>query len=334
MDVLESPMTPEAYGREGNDAQGALTANAVVFTGDKSVELKALALTDPKDGDVVVQTEVSGISMGTEKLFWSGDMPPFPGMGYPLVPGYETVGKVVSAPSNPELLGRRVFVPGARCFKDAHGLFGGSASQLVVAGDRVHPIDGITAEDGAMLSLAATAYHAVAAGDPPDLIVGFGVLGRLIRRITLALGHPAPTVWEINPARASAEGIRAVTAEDDPRRDYRSVYDVSGAAELVDQLIGRLATGGTVVLAGFYPGRISFNFAPAFIKEARLRIAAEWSAGEMGELLDLIRSDKLSLDGLISHQCSWDEAPAAYETAFTNPDCLKMLLDWRRRTNG
>jgi myo-inositol-1(or 4)-monophosphatase len=34
----------------------------------------------------------SGISTGTERLLWDGTMPPFPGLGYPLVPGYETVG--------------------------------------------------------------------------------------------------------------------------------------------------------------------------------------------------------------------------------------------------
>ena len=40
--------------------------------------------------------EWSGISTGTEKLLWSGRMPPFPGMGYPLVPGYESVGRIVA----------------------------------------------------------------------------------------------------------------------------------------------------------------------------------------------------------------------------------------------
>ena len=45
--------------------------------------------------DVVVDIEYSGISTGTERLLWTGRMPAFPGMGYPLVPGYESVGRVV-----------------------------------------------------------------------------------------------------------------------------------------------------------------------------------------------------------------------------------------------
>ena len=33
---------------------------------------------------------------------------------------------------------------------------------------------------------------------------------------------------------------------------------------------------GEVVLAGFYSERMSFAFPPAFMKEARIRVAAEW----------------------------------------------------------
>jgi len=38
-------------------------------------------------------------------------------MGYPLVPGYESVGRVTQAgPHAGRRVGERVFVPGARCF--------------------------------------------------------------------------------------------------------------------------------------------------------------------------------------------------------------------------
>ncbi|MEM9839965.1 MAG: chlorophyll synthesis pathway protein BchC, partial [Pseudomonadota bacterium] len=163
----------------------------------------------------------------------------------------------------------------------------------------------------------------------PDLIVGFGVLGRLLLRITRALGHPDPTVWEINPERAEAEGIEALTAESDPRKDYQSIYDVSGAAGLLDTLVGSLGKGGTIVLAGFYPGTIQFGFAPAFMKEARLRIAAEYAPEDAHALIALLRDGKMSLDGLISHTSRASEASRAYDTAFTDPSCLKMMLDWR-----
>ena len=72
---------------------------AVVLNQPEQIELSRLALTLPTADDVVVDVEWSGVSTGTERLLWSGRMPPFPGMGYPLVPGYESVGRVVEAGS-------------------------------------------------------------------------------------------------------------------------------------------------------------------------------------------------------------------------------------------
>ena len=42
------------------------------------------------------------------------------------------------------------------------------------------------------------------------------------------------------------------------------------------RLIARLAPGGEIVLAGFYSAPLSFVFPPAFMREARIRVAAEW----------------------------------------------------------
>jgi 3-hydroxyethyl bacteriochlorophyllide a dehydrogenase len=78
-----------------------------------------------------------------------------------------------------------------------------------------------------------------------------------------------------------AEGYEVVTPADDPRRDYRAIYDVSGDSSLIDTLVGRLAKGGEIVLAGFYTDRLGFDFAPAFMKEARLRIAAEFTPDDL-----------------------------------------------------
>ena len=46
-------------------------------------------------------------------------------------------------------------------------------------------------------------------------------------------------------------------------------------------------------------------------------------------LTDLITSGALSLDGLITHRMAATEANDAYPVAFGEPDCLKMILDWR-----
>lgn len=227
-------------------------------------------------------------------------------------------------------LGEYVFVPGATCFKDARGLFGGAAHHLIVPSARAMRIQERLGPRGVLLALAATARHAIGDHPTPELIVGHGVLGRLLARMTIALGAPAPTVWEADPCRRrEAFGYPVIAPEDDPRKDYRTIFDASGDDSLLDALVQRLAKGGEIVLAGFYEDRLSFAFAPSFMREARFRVAAEWQPGDLQSVQTLMRIGRLSLDELITHECEADNASAAYETAFTDSSCLKMVLDWR-----
>jgi len=305
---------------------------AVVLEEPERLVLSQLDLTPPGEADVVVEIAWSGISTGTERLLWSGRMPMFPGMGYPLVPGYESVGRISAAgPAAGSRVGELVFVPGARCFGPVRGLFGGAAERLVVAGNRALPIAEHLGESGVLLALAATAYHATSASGTvqPDLIVGHGVLGRMIARLAVVAGT-APVVWETNPERsAGAEGYTVIDPATDQRRDYKCICDVSGDGALLDTLIASLAPGGEIVLAGFYDAPLSFVFPPAFMREARIRVAAQWQESDLVAVKNLAESGRLSLDGLITHRRAATLADQAYRTAFTDPACLKMILDWR-----
>lgn len=309
-----------------------MQTDAIIMTAPGQIGLGTLPLVAPKPADAVVDIAWSGISTGTEKLLWTGEMPNFPGMGYPLVPGYEATGTVVEAgPASGLSVGDTVFAPGANCYEGARGLFGGATRRLVSDGRRLVRIDPALGASGALLALAATARHAVAGprAEPPELIVGHGVFGRLLARQTLAMGAPAPTVWEIDPARrGGADGYEVLAPDVDPRRDYATIFDASGAADLLDTLIGRLAKGGEIVLAGFYPAPLSFAFPPAFVREVRLRIAAEWGAEDMEATVQALSGGRLGLGGLITHTRAAADATDAYEQAFGDPECLKMILDW------
>ena len=118
------------------------------------------------------------------------------------------------------------------------------------------------------------------------------------------------------------------TSDADPRRDYAVICDASGDPALLDTLISRLAPGGEVVMAGFYAEPVRFDFAPAFMREARLRIAAEWKPADMAAVCALIEAGRLDLGGLITHRSAARDAASAYATAFDDPGCLKMVLDW------
>lgn len=305
---------------------------AVVLDAPEKISVRALDLVAAGSDDVTVDVEWSGISTGTERLLWSGRMPHFPGLGYPLVPGYESVGVIVDAGVNAQSrIGERVFVGGAFCFRDARGLFGATAQHLIVPTARAVKVAEDADESAVLLALAATARHALALGaQPPELIIGHGVLGRLLARLTICAGHAPPIVWEINPSRRSgAQSYVVVDPSDDKRTDYTSIFDVSGDSDVLDVAIGRLRRGGEIVLAGFYENPLHFRFPPAFMREARMRVAAEWKPEDLAYVIEASESGRLSLNDLISHRRSVGGAREAYRTAFSDPACLKMVLSWK-----
>ncbi len=314
-----------------------MNAAAIVFRNPRQLALEQLSLHAAKPGDIEVEVEFSGISTGTERQLWDGSMPAFPGMGYPLVPGYETVGRVTRVHADCELeIGDRVFVPGSQSFEGVFNLFGGAGSHLVVPHGRVVRIAPALGEQACLLALAATAYHSVSLGGvrdpatPPALIIGHGVMGRLLARLTVAAGLPPPTVWETSESRRAGEhGYPVIHPDADERRDYAAIYDVSGDTDILDRVIPRLQPGGEVVLAGFYKERVAFSYAPAFLREAQIRVAAEWKRADLLAVTELVHTGRLDLGGLITHTQTPGHAHDAYEAAFGDPQCLKMVLDWR-----
>ena len=311
-----------------------MITKAVVMSEPGSLSIQPVDLKNPSKEDVVIKINYSGISTGTEKLFYNGKMPQFPGMGYPLVPGYESTGEVVQAPKDSNLkIGDMVFVPGADCYSGSvKSLFGGSAQMIISSPNRLIKIDSTMGCNGALFALAATARHAIAGfgNKMPDVIVGHGVLGRLLARLVILAGEKPPIVWEKNILRHSgATDYEVVLPEYDERSDYDCIFDVSGDSEILDSLIGRVRKGGEVVLAGFYPERLEFGFAQAFLKEVSLRVSAEFTPEDVATTKLLIEDGSLSFDGLISDVYSAKEANEAYNIAFNNAECLKMVLDWR-----
>ena len=63
--------------------------------------------------------------------------------------------------------------------------------------------------------------------------------------------------------------------------------------------------------------------------DLRVYRIADDGARALEALLWLDDESALSLAGLITHTCPAADAPKAYETAFTDASCLKMILDWK-----
>ena len=102
----------------------------------------------------------------------------------------------------------------------------------------------------AAFALAATAYHARAGASSKgrELIVGHGVLGRLLARLRVLEGGEPPIVWETNPARRNgASGYHVIAPEEDQIRAYSTIYDVSGDSDILDLLLQHVNLAAPII---------------------------------------------------------------------------------------
>ena len=314
-----------------------MKAKAIVFEAPKSLSVRELELAPMGPRDLEITVAFSGISTGTERLLWDGTMPPFPGLSYPLVPGYETVGTIakMGAEVTGWTVGDSVFLPGSYAFQGVQNIFGGSGERLVVPHERAVKLDPALGAKGVLLALAATAHHVFTVGRDnlplayPDLIIGHGIMGRLLARMVIAAGKPAPVVWETQAIRQKgALGYEVIHPDQDVRKNYRCICDVSGDSGILNRVIPKMAAGGAVVLAGFYKQDLSFAYAPAFMREASIRVAAQWKKHDLDAVVAMFHDGSLPLEGLITHTEKAEHAQRAYEIAFGDPECLKMIVEW------
>ena len=105
--------------------------------------------------------------------------------------------------------------------------------------------------------------------------------------------------------------------------------DVSRSSSMLNSLISRLAPGSEVMLAAFCKQGLGFAFAPAFMREATLRIAAQLKKHDLLAVTALVERGALWLEGLITHIFDPGRAREACEVAFGVPQCLKKKIDWQ-----
>ena len=266
------------------------------------------------EGDVLVSVEYSTINY-KDGLAITGRFPVV--RTFPMVPGIDVAGTVESSAS-PR------FKPGDKVLINGYGVgdfhWGGLAQKARVKSDWLIPVPKTfstqnamaigTAGYTAMLCVLALEKHGVRPEQGSVLVTGAaGGVGSISIALLAKLGYTV----------AASTG----------RIEETGFLKNLGATQIIDRAMKHLARHGEIVLAGFYSEPLHFVFPPAFMREATLRIAAQWDQADLTAVLDLVSAGKLSLDGLVTHRSPAADAPSAYETAFTHPGCLKMVLDWR-----
>lgn len=322
-----------------------LTSKVVIIPRRNVIELGSVDVVEP-NGDtgrhVLIRTAFTSISAGTERMLLDGRMP-HPALSFPLVPGYETVGRIVKiGPDVPDsMLGQWVYVGGARCFQGVNPAWGGQSQYICTEVERVVTLDGVSPEQGVILALGATSMHGInlAQVQPGEhvLVLGQGIVGQLAARLAVIAGAGKVTVVDrvatrlaVSKADRAIDVSRELLEEAMDGEKVNVLIEATGSMAALTSALPLLDNHGRIVLLGYYD-HVDLPYAPLFMREANILVAREWDFGPSGDLphtRDLLASGQLDVTGLLTHRVPIDRIKVAYRLALEDPTCLKVVVEW------
>jgi 2-desacetyl-2-hydroxyethyl bacteriochlorophyllide A dehydrogenase len=322
-----------------------MKARAVTFVAPRRVELREVDLPDPPEGHLLVATEWSGISSGTELLAYRGEVDPGLPLdetlgalagtfAYPFRYGYSAVGRVVR-PAGPFREGQRVFA-----FHPHQDRF------VADAGDAV-AVDDLDPRAATLYPLVETAVQVSLDGAPRlgemAVVVGLGAVGILVAAL---LGRTGAVVLgsEPEPARraaAQAFGVRAVgpdevgeaVAAQTGGRGADLVVESSGSPRALAASLGLLAHEGTALVCSWYgtkpvplPLGADFHRRRLALRSTQVStlpaaLTARWDRRRRAELAWRLTRE-LPLAALATHGFAFEQAAEAYACADRKDDGL------------
>lgn len=328
-----------------------MKSTAIVITEPHSIELQAYDLPAPRADELLIRTEYSGVSQGTEVDAFRGARPE---LTFPTVTGYQSVGVVedVGSAVTGFHVGDRVLFTTSRLPESfPFTWMAGHVSHAVASTSSRSPIrlpaevDPVEAALTAMVAVGLGGIQQVRVelGDIA-LVSGQGLIGQASAQLARTRGAVVVTT-DLSPTRVrlsrehSADiavdlndtDVDAVLRDLAPR-GVDLVIETSGRADQFAPSINRLRTQGTLLLQGYYKQHIDIDFHPTHIKKPT--IAAACGFGDMNLALALLRWGKVRFRDLVTHLASPTEAAALFSRMeAADPDILGVVFDWQTLGN-
>jgi 2-desacetyl-2-hydroxyethyl bacteriochlorophyllide A dehydrogenase len=320
-------------------------ARAVYFVAPRRVELREVELSGPSEGRVLVATEWSGISSGTELLAYRGevapDLPLDETLGalagtftYPFRYGYSAVGRVVH-PAGPLREGQLVFA------------FHPHQDRFVVDAQQAVAVDDLDPRIATLYPMVETALQVCLDAAPRlgevAVVVGMGAVGILVAAL---LAQAGAVVLGSEPelarrAAAGAFGVRAIAPEEVPgavaaetgRRGADLVVEASGNPRALASSLGLLAHEGTALVCSWYGTKpASLPLGAAFhrrrlalrstqVSTLPAALTARWDRDRRAEVAWRLARE-LPLPVLATHEFPFEQAAGAYACVDRKQDGL------------
>lgn len=327
-----------------------------------AVGVEPVEVGEPGPGQVLVETESSAVSAGTELAIYTGIHqwladPARAWPKFPFVPGYSAVGRVVATGD-----GADGFVPGERViWPGRHARY--DLVDVRTAGPTLRRIgEGVPPPAAACALLARFPLTALIRSGPilgeSVAVIGLGLIGQLALRLYAASGsYPLAGIDPVAFRRERAEATAGTFGVDPSAEDVSAVLrsklggalpdivvDATGAPDAVRLALSIVADGGKVVMVGSPRGIAGdVDFYHDLHGRSVSLVGAHGSAVGVNArekfpytleralrlLVHLLESGRLPVDDLITHHVHAERLGEMYEGLLHNrEEFLGVTLHW------
>ncbi len=318
--------------------------------------MKALQLSEPKrwkaidiggppppgPEDAVVRVQRVGIC-GTDIGGYLGKMPFFT---YPRIPGHELGVEVLAVGS--EVTNVK---PGDRCAVEPYlndpssyasrrgrpnccerlqvlgvHIDGGLRPEFLLPARKLHPAEGLSYEQAALVETLAIGRHAVQRGGPLEaesvLIVGAGPIGLAALEFVKLIGCSAIVLdrdeGRLEFCRTAMHAKHCLAPSDRLDAELRDrcgghlpdvVIDATGNAASMAAAFGLVAPGGRLVFVGITADEVKFAHPVFHRPEGTLLCSRNALPEDFGAIIGLIRSGRIDTTPWITHRVPFAEVP-------------------------
>lgn len=337
--------------------------HVLYFTNPNQINILENSIPVPETDELLIKNVISGISAGTEMLFYRGLMPAkmsldatIPSLkheiNYPFKYGYCSVGKVIEAGNKKlnHLLDRSVFV-----FNPHESLFCVKENELILLPEDILPHDAL------FIPNMETAINLLLDGTPligeNVLILGLGILGLLTtallqqfplatlmgidfyekrRNLSLELG----TSFTLDAAAAELDLKLKKYLNEEKQNHIDLIYELTGNPDALNSAISFISYEGRIVLGSWYGRKSGFIDLGGKFHRNRIKLITSQVSTLASELqgrwnktrrfdfaFNMLR--KIKPARFISHKFHITDANKAYQLLQFNPhDTLQVILTY------
>jgi len=332
------------------------SSQVLVFSKPRLATIQEEVLPEPGEGEVLIQTICTLISMGTELTAYRGEFPANSAWSswvrYPFRPGYSSVGIVVARGDHVDSVnvGDRVFNRGS------HATF-----VVRKAAELVKVPEDVSSEEAAFASISNVAMNGVrmatlALGEAVG-VVGSGMVGLMATQYARRSGAFPLIALDISEERLRrARSFGATGAVNSSEADALTeigrltkgrladvVFEVTGNPSVIPSLPKLIRRGGRLILLGSPRGSTTIDFHDEVHRLGLHVIGAHasnhppveipfapWTTSRNTELfLDLLQAHEIHVGDLITHRYPAAEAPEVFRRLSEDrTTSLGVILEW------